>query len=141
MDIYHNGNHISGFEVTYLMDGFYPQYALHYKKKSDAKEEGGASGQEKAKSPVGNPLAKLVSQKNKSLLGGTKASKTSIYLNKRDYIVRLKVIGKDYLSYMEIETHSGEVYTSGDPKVEGSDYEFEIPLDFKVISFSGVLEA
>lgn len=39
MDIYHNGDYISGFEVIYIMDGFYTQYALHYKKKTHDKKE------------------------------------------------------------------------------------------------------
>ncbi len=52
------------------------------------------------------------------------------------------MIGKDHLNYMEIETNSGEVYKCGNPNTDGgSDYEFEIPDGFKVISFAGVLEA
>jgi hypothetical protein len=55
-----------------------------------------------------------LSKKNKLDIEA-KHSKTGIYLNKKDYIIRVKVIGKDYLNYIEVETHSGETYKCGDP--------------------------
>lgn len=62
-------------------------------------------------------------------------------MDKKDYIIGVKVIGKEYLSYIEIETRTGEVYKCGIEDYEASEYEFEIPSGFKVISFAGVLEA
>jgi len=71
----------------------------------------------------------------KGLMVKQVVSKQSIYFNNGEHIVKLKAKGKDGISYMEMETSSGNFYKCGRPPIISSTYDFDIPPGCKLLSF------
>lgn len=66
--------------------------------------------------------------------------KTSVYFKRKEYIIKVKVQGKKYLHFLEIETNFGSVYKCGHFAADDNKCVFDIAEGNKVIAFAGVME-
>ena len=67
-------------------------------------------------------------------------NQTVVYFAPNEYITKLKVIGKAYITALHIETSKSKRYKIGNYQPKDKGYEFKIPEACKVIAFAGVIE-